>query len=246
MYRDQFPKKKIGYLSPRTVIENHPYDIYRLVPPGVMLVMVACGLEEFSTGEVERIFKPLDCLLDRLVERNVDIVLQIGVPLPLLVGLEGHDRLMRHIADYTGRPAVSQVQSMIAALRHLGLKNVLLVDKWTASMNATFEAFLDREGISVAGVYSEPLSPREFSRLSTDDSADLAYALAGRALREHPEADGMFIGGGAWLSQPVSEQLETEHGRPVICNVGATVWDMLHRLDLWRPIPGRGRLLSGD
>lgn len=245
MYRDQFPKKKVGYLSPRTLIENHPYEFYRLAPPGVMLVMVACGLEEFSTQDVERIFKPLDSLLEQLMEREVDMVLQIGVPLPLLIGLAGHDQLMAHIAAYTGRPAVSQVQSMIAALKYLGLKKVLLVNKWTAPMNATFEAFFDREGISVAGVYTEPMTPREFAKLPTGDSADLAYALAGRALREHPEAAGMFIGGGAWLSQPVAEQLEAEHGKPVICNVSATVWDVLHRLGMWQPIPDRGRLLSG-
>src|SRR4051812_23941405 len=145
MYRDQFPKKKIGYLSPRTLLENHPYEIYRLAPPEVMLVMVACGLDEFSLTEVERIFKPLERLLDQLMERDIDMVLQIGVPLPLLIGLAAHDALIQKIADYTGRPAVSQMQSTIAALKHLGLKKVLLVDKWTDSMNETFEAFLDRD-----------------------------------------------------------------------------------------------------
>ncbi len=246
MFTDALPKKKIGYLSPRHVIDNNPYEFYRLAPPGVMLVMVNCGLDEFTAADVQRATKPLEKLLDRLVERDVNIISQTGVPLPLLIGIEAHDALLKHIADYTNLPSTSQLLNVIAGLKHLGLKNVLLVNKWTDGMNETLEAFLDREGISVAGVYNKSLSPAQFSKMSASDSAQLAYDLSVQAYKEHPEADGLYIGGGNWMSQPVCDQLEQETGKPTVCNLGCMVWTMLHRLDMWQPIPGHGKLLAGD
>jgi hypothetical protein len=59
-----------------------------------------------------------------------------------------------------------------------------------------------RQDIAVAGVASKVLAPSEFQKMSGDDNIQLAYELGRRALRESPEADGLYIGGGAWLSQP--------------------------------------------
>jgi maleate cis-trans isomerase len=246
MFTDALPKKKIGYLSPRHVIHNHPYEFYHMAPRGVMLVMVSCGLDEFTAADVERVTKPLDKMLDRLVECEVDIISQTGVPLPLLIGMEAHDALIEHIADHTKLPASSQLLNVIAGVKHLGLKNVLLVNKWTDAMNETLEAFLDREGVSVAGVYNKSLTPAQFSKMSASDSAQLAYDLSVQAYKEHPEADGLYIGGGNWMSQPVCDQLELETGKPTVCNLGCMMWNMLHRLDMWQPIPGHGKLLAGD
>lgn len=245
MFVDELPKKKIGYLSPRTAVENQAYEFYRLAPPGIMLVIVASGLEKFTAGDVKRITKTLNQRLDMLVERQVDIIAQTGVPLPLLVGIEAHDALIKHIADYTGIPATTQLENVIAAMKHLKLKNVLVANKWTDGMNAMLEAFLDREGISVAGVYNKSLAPKVFTKIPTKDSAKLAYDLGKKAFKEHPEADALYIGGGNWLSQPVCEQLEAEIGKPVIGNLGSFVWTMLHRLRMWRPLPGHGLLLEG-
>ena len=246
MTDEEFPQRKIGCLSPRTVIDNHAYEFYRLAPPGIMLVMVACGLEEFSLGEVERVFKPLDHLLDLMTERGVDVIAQSGIPLPLLIGPEAHDRLLARIEAHSGIPSTSDLHAVIEALKHLGARRVLIANKWSDEMNTMLTTFLERGGFSVVGVYNKSLTPREFSRLEARTSAQLAYDLGAAALTEHPEADALFIGGGNWLSQPVCERLEAAFGRPVLCNIGAETWHHLHRFGLWRPMPGRGRLLAGD
>lgn len=246
MFVDELPTRKIGYLGPRHVIENQPYEFYRLAPPGVILVMVSCGLEHFTAQDVERVTKPIDRMLNMLVERDVEIINQVGVPLPLLVGLEAHDALIRHIADYTGKPATSQLMNVIAALNHLGIRKVLAVNKWSGEMNNNLAAFLRRDGIQLVGVSNRSLSPSEFSRIKTSDGARLAYDLAIQGVKDFPSADGIFIGGGSWLSQPVAVQVEAETGLPVVTNIGAMTWNLLHRLGAWRPKAGCGRLLGGD
>src|SRR5260370_26043202 len=107
MFERDIPKYKIGCLQPGAIIDNHTFEFYRLAPPGIMLVMVGVGLKEFSRGDVERVFTPRERYLDQLMEREIYLVIQHGVPLPLLIEFEAHDRMMALMSEYTGFPAAS-------------------------------------------------------------------------------------------------------------------------------------------
>src|SRR5271168_3708228 len=72
MFENDVPKHKIGVLHPLSIIDNSPYEFYRLAPTRVMLVMISVGLAEFSKGDVERVFAPLDSYLDQLMERGIE------------------------------------------------------------------------------------------------------------------------------------------------------------------------------
>ena len=244
MFEDDLPKRKIGVLSPLPIIDNGAYEFYRLVKDRVMLVLIPVGLAEFTDKDVERVFAPIDSYLDKLMERRVDIVVQSGVPLPVLIGVAAHDRLLAHMADYTGRPATSSVLGVVEAAKHLGIANIALANKWSDAMNATLGQFFARGNIAVAGVASKVIAPPQFQKMSGEDNIQLAYELGRQALRDLPQADGLYIGGGAWLSQPVAEALEAEFGKPVITNVSAMIRNVLTLLGCWTPIPGHGRLLG--
>ena len=246
VFEDGLPRRKIGVLTPLPVIDNGAYEFYRLVKDRVMLVMIPVGLSEFTNKDVERVFAPVDSYLDKLMERRVDIVMQSGVPLPALIGVAAHDRLIAHMADYTGRPATSSILGVVEATKRLGVARIAFANKWSDSMNRTLGEFFARKNIAVAGVASKVLAPSQFQKMSGEDNIDLAYALGHQALRDLPTADGLYIGGGAWLSQPVAEALEVEFGKPVITNVSAMIWNVLTCLDCWTPIPGHGLLLGSE
>jgi len=72
-----------------SVVDNSAYEFYRIAPPGVMLVMIPVGLGTFTKDDVERVFAPLDGYVDALMERGVDLIMQSGVPLPLLIRHRG-------------------------------------------------------------------------------------------------------------------------------------------------------------
>ena len=244
MFADDLPKRKVGVLTPLPVIDNGAYEFYRLVKDRIMLVMIPVGLGEFSAKDVERVFAPIDSYLDKLMERRVDIVVQSGVPLPALIGVQAHDRLIAHIAQYTRRPATSSILGVVEAAKHLGIANIAFANKWSDQMNRTLGEFFARANIGVEGVASKVLAPSEFQKMSGDDNIQLAYELGRQALIDLPQADGLYIGGGAWLSQPVAEALEGEFGKPVITNVAAMIFNVLTQLDCWAPIEGHGRLLG--
>jgi maleate cis-trans isomerase len=244
MFENDVPKHKVGALHPLAVIDNSPYEFYRLAPPGIMLVMVAVGLAEFSSTDVERVFAPLDGYLDRLMERGIDLVIQNGVPLPLLIGIEAHDRMIDHMAKYTGKPASSSVLAVVHAARDLGIRKLALANKWSEAMNRTLGEFFVRERVNVVGATTKVLSPAQFQKIKTEDNLQLAYDLGRGAFLDHPDCDAVYVGGGAWLAEPAARELEREFGRPVICNQTAAIREMLKLLKDWTPLEGRGRVMA--
>ncbi|MFC1816561.1 hypothetical protein ACFL0M_11650 [Thermodesulfobacteriota bacterium] len=244
MFDEFLPKRKIGYLSPLPAIDISAYQFYRLAPEGIMLVILPIGLREFTPKDVERVFAPLEEHLALLVERGVDIIFQSGVPLAILMGLEYHDNLLARIEKATGLPVTSSVLNVVSAAKFLGLKNIALANKWNPNMNKVLGMFFDREGIQIAGISSQSMVPSDFLKLKDGESLTLAHKLGHAALANNPDADGLFIGGGAWFTLPVIESLEKEFGKPVITNRIATIWHICHLLDYWKPIHGYGRLLE--
>src|SRR5919109_2837406 len=202
MFAADVPHKKIGVLSPLAVIDNNAYEFYQLVPRGIMMVAVPLGLQEFTAQDVERVFKPIDRQLDLLMERHVDIVQQAGVPLPLLIGPEALQRLLEHIEARTKVPASSTVLDVVAATKWLGIRKVAVANKRTEGMNGTLGEFFAREGIAVVGANTQPMNPSQFVKMQSNASLHLAYDLGRGALQRFPEAEGVYIGGGAWLTLP--------------------------------------------
>ncbi len=244
MFEAFTPKLKVGCLMPGAVIDNHAFEFYRLAPPGVMVVMIGVGLKEFSSADVERVFAPLDQYLDQLMDRGVDIVTQNGVPLPILIGIEAHDRMIEHMARHTGLPATSTVLSVVRAARDLGVHKVAVVNKWTPEMNRSLAAFFAREGVTVIGSTTKVMHPADFHQIDADAHMALAYSLGRQAFLDHPEADAIYIGGGSWIAEPVAVRLEQEFGKPAICNQAAMIRNVLKLLGAWTPIQGHSRLLA--
>src|SRR5438874_3812097 len=244
MFEQFIPRLKIGCLQPGAVIDNQPFEFYRLAPPGVMLVMVGIGLKEFSATDVERAFAPVERYLDQLMERGIDLVIQNGVPLPILIGIEAHDRLIAHMARYTKLPATSTVLSVVRAAEDLGIRKVAVVNKWSDEMNRSLGAFFARGGVEIVGSATRSLHPFDFHQIPADEHMQLAYALGCQAFTDHPDCDAVYIGGGSWIAEPVAVRLEEEFGKPVLCNQAAVIRHTLKMLGAWSPMTGHSKLLA--
>ena len=135
-------------------------------------------------------------------------------------------------------------EKLEALAKRLGLRRIVVANKWSEPMNRTLGEFFARGGTSIAGVAAEVMGPDKFQKIETADHMQLAYELGRQAFAQHPDAEGLYIGGGSWLSEPVCQALEREFGKPAISNQSAMIWDTLNRLGHWRPIAGQGRLLT--
>ncbi len=244
MWDDVIPKRKLGLISPLSIIDASAYEFYQLAPPGVMAVMTGLGLTEFSAQDVERIFAPLDALADAMMVRGIDAIVQSGAPLPLLIGVEAHDRVVAQLARRTGKPATSTMLAVAAAAKHLGLRRIAVANKWSEAMNGVLAQFFARDEVDVIGVVAELRVPSEYTKMGLAEYLDVAYQFGREAFAAFPDADGIYLGGGAGLMQPALERLEREFGKPVISNQNAMLWQTLHLVDFWTPLAGRGLLLG--
>jgi maleate cis-trans isomerase len=243
MWESEVPKRRIGTLSPLGMIENGAYEFYRLAPKGVLNIYVPVGLQKFTAKDVQRVYKPVEKMVRDLVSRDCDIIVQSGVPLPIVIGVKAHDKLMARIAKVAKRPVSSSVTAVAKAARHLGIKKIAVANKWTKEMNASLGEFFAREKVKMIGVSSHPMTPDQFPDITTKGGMDLAYELGRRALKENPGADGLYIGGGAWLVYPVCRFLEKKFGIPCISNQDSCLWDCLTQVKFWKPIKGQTMLL---
>ena len=245
MFEGDLPRHKIGFLSPLSIIDNSAYEFYKLAPKGIMAVMIPLGLSEFSAADVDRVFEPLDGVLDQLMDRGIEMTIQAGTPLAVLMGVAAHDKLLAHIEKHTKKPATSTVTAVVRAAKHMGLKKVALVNKWTVPMNKVLGEFFARAGIATCTPTTKELTPAEFVKIRADDHMKLCYDLCKQTFKDNPDCDGVYAGGGTWLAEPVMRELEKEFPNKVaICNQTAQMWDTLQILKEWKPIPGHNRLLA--
>jgi maleate cis-trans isomerase len=240
------PKVKIGVMQPLPVIGVGAYEFYLMAPPGVLLEMITGSLTEFSEENAEASFATLDKKIDMLKSRHVDLIMQSGVPPALLVGMKNHDRIIDRIATRAGVPATSSVLGVVAAAKNVGIKKIVAANRWKPHMNAVLGEFFKREGIELLGVANQSMPAGTMQKRPLEDGLGLSYQLGRQAFEQYPEADGLYIGGSAWMVQASCEKLEQDFGKPVVANKNAMVWNTLHRVGYWTPIQGHGRVLASN
>jgi maleate isomerase len=244
MFEQVVPELKIGWLQPSSVVDVAAYEFYKLAPPRVMLVLLPLGRGEFSDDDAERDLAALDDQIDQLIARGVHMIVQSGVPAPLLLGIEAHDRMIEHIARRSGLPATSTVLCVVRAAANLSIRKLGMATIWAESINKTLAQFFARGGVEVCGSASQPMQFADFRKLTAVEQLTLAYELGRRAFLENPNCDGVYLGGGSWPAEPVVLELEKEFARPVISHRAAMVRHSLQLLSAWRPIADHGRVLA--
>lgn len=238
------PVRKVGYLYPQRILDYGPYEFYHMAPDRVLIVGIPVGLTEFSPEEVDRVYAPIDELCDLLLERHVDIIVQGGGPLAVILRREGLRRLLDHIESYTKLPATSGILCCMEAAKALDVKKIAVINKWTQSMNDSLAEFFAEIGVTVIGTTSRSLQPSKFNKFTTEESVNLSYELGRTALETYPDADALYIGGGAWLTLPAVLQLEKDFGKPIIAQQPATAWHVCKTLGYWQPKKNMGTVLA--
>lgn len=244
MFEDVVPKKIIGYLFPRHQVDTLAYELYHLLPDRVLLVICPVRLGRFAREDVERALAPLDEYIRRMMNRKVNIIVHGGVPLTLIQGMEAHDEMLAKINKATGLPATSTTLEVVEAVKHLGIRKVVQVNKWREDMNQSLRRYFEREGIQVAGVNCLNMGMGEAHKLSYAEHTTMLYELVRKGFKDNPDADGVYLGGGSMVSYPIVAPLEKEFGKPVVTNAAALSWGLCRKLDCWEPLKGYGRLLE--
>ncbi len=157
----------------------------------------------------------------------------------ILQGLEYDRHLQHELKRVAGVPATTATQSILEALRVLGVKRVAAASPYTEEIDRAEHVFFDAAGIEVLS--SACLGIKDGFELAAPTLRDI-HELALRAWK--PEAEALLITCLNLWSQGAIERLEFEIGVPVIPSTQATFWRLLRIAGIDDRIPHYGRLLA--
>lgn len=163
------------------------------------------------------------------------------------VSMEMHDwspaRQSQHRA--TLEAAVGDIAVVLAAdatvtaLRAVGARRISILSPMGENQSASARAFYEAMGFSVA--HDHCLGVQRSADIPKLDDQTILDAFKAIDL---PEVDTLVHVGGALCALPLVEQLEAEHGKPVISVNAATYWMSLRWLGISDEISGFGKLLT--
>jgi len=231
------PLLQLGYVSPLPVVDAMHYEFYQAAPTGIVFIAAPLPVAGFSASAVTGTLAGAASAIDYLVGRGADRIVFGGIPVSAMAGRAAMLKLMSEQQQRVGVRITSDFEDALEALRFVGASRIAFAAKWKPAVIEGAVRYLADGAFDCVGSCGDAYDARDVSAIDTSRSVDLGVALGRQALLEHPLADALLLGGGTWLSIPISAALEREFGKPVVSNMTAVFWNALRQFGR-SPAPG--------
>jgi arylmalonate decarboxylase len=238
------PWFRLGYVTPHPTVDTLAYEIYRMAPPGFMLVTSGLEIADYTPDAVEAQLPAFHHALALLRARRVDRVVLGGVPIALALGRARTLGLLDEAGEEAGAPVDTDLEAIIAGARHLGIDRVAIATRWSDDVNAGLVRYLADADIEVVDTVSSARSIGQNAEMDDATGMQLAIELGRRAMRSAAAPDAVIMPGARWIAIHALEELETESGRPLFLNHASALWHALKHHGYADPVTGWGRLLA--
>jgi len=181
------------------------------------------------------------------IERASRLVATAGVDLifvcatvPSLYHGEGFDRrIAQRIESITGIPATTTSSAMLAALRELKVRRLVLGTPFVPAMNEKIVAFLRANGFEVLADCGLGIEQNlQIGRLPPEVAMKMVEEI------DMPEADAVLLACTNWQTLKTIDAAERSIGKPLVTTTQASLWGILRALGLPPIVPKMGRLLA--
>ena len=238
------PWYRLAYITPHPVVDNVPYQFYRVAPDGVMLMLANLEIADYTIAAVERELPLFWKHVEELAEAGADRIVLTGVPVSAALGRERVQAMVAEAKKKAGVALDTDLEAIAAAALHLGARRVALATRWHEALNDAVAGYLALAGVEVVGRKARGASMAENATLKAKDCMQLAIDLGRGALSASPDAQALILPGGRWLSTHAVAPLEAEFGKPVLLNLNCSLWAGLRGAGRGLPVAGQGILLS--
>jgi maleate isomerase len=237
-------RTRIGFLVPPGNPTVEP-EMAELTPPGVSLHftrMSASGPAGTHTGQEDRNLSQVESIpacvrLLAMVAPRVIVMAHTATSYTL--GQTREARLVAEMEAISGARFVTAFGSVLAALKHLGVRRIAYATPYSAEMTSLGKLHLEKCNVEV--VSSGHLAN---VRNIYEESSERAYGI-GRQV-DHPDAEAIFLSGVGMPTLEALQPLEQDTGKPVISAASATMWNALRTAGVHHKVQGYGRLLGDD
>ncbi|MEI4487771.1 aspartate/glutamate racemase family protein [Frigidibacter sp. MR17.14] len=218
-------RARIGLIVPPTNTVNEA-EWARLLPPGATAHSQRMALHSDMTSPDGRAALKDDLAetIAMLAPMKPDVVAYACTAGSMLVP---SDSLCAEMTERSGLPVVTTADSIVRALRHLGVRRLSIVTPYAEATNQHEVAFLAAHGfetLAIAGLGIGANGPCEFP-LIAQTPLDRIRALVAQTFV--PGSEALLITCTDFPSLPLIDALEGELGVPVISSNTATLWACL-------------------
>jgi maleate cis-trans isomerase len=235
-------RSTIGFMLPSSclVYEQEFARITRGLD-GVIGVQARLLITQCDAAGLAAMNEHIDLAARQLATCDPDAVVYMCTSGSFKDGDGGETALRERLKRLTGKPALTTSQALLAAVRHLGLRRVVLLTPYDADLTRRETAWLGANGVEVIDAHHCDI-PDNLDRGARfpEESFRLARRLNWR------EADGLVLSCANVRSLEIIEPLERHTGRPVVTSSVATTWLALRQTGVLDPIDGFGRLLRSE
>ena len=229
--------KRMGILYPSSGVSE--LEIQKILPEGVTLHVTRIPMG-MPTYEAELHMVDYAEEASRLLaDAKVDIIAFSSTVGSLIKGKGFDQEIINRIEKATGTKATTAATAVVAGLRALKVKKLVLLSPYAKTLHLGEKAFLEAEGFVVLKDRTLELSDC-FEQYGTDPT--LWYRIA-REL-DHSDSEGCLVSCGGIRVVNIINQLETDLMKPVVTTNQALVWHCLRNIGFPDPLRGFGRLLE--
>jgi len=232
------PEARIGLIIPSSNRLTEP-QFQRHAPPGVAVHVTRLRM----TGRWHRPLQELQQAIAEAAAALSDVRPGIIVfhctASSMEEGPTGAARVIEIVENASGCPAITTGQAITHALKHLGVKRLVLISPYVEKTHQREVRYLRAAGFEVVHGLGLGLSGSEEYTAVTPERW---LEIAGENSRA--EAEGYLLSCTNTRGIEVIEALERSLKRPVVTSNQAVLWACLKQLHLIQPIAGLGRLFN--
>lgn len=228
--------RRIGLLIPSSSSVQER-DIAGALPADVTMHVARMRLNNVDAQSTLRVVQEIEAESRKLADVDVDVII-FPATAPSSRNGPGYDQeLIERITAASGKPATTASSALLAAVRALAVKEIVLGAPWSDAVNQTVAAFLEANGVEVLA--REALGLVRNLEIGLLD-AQTAYDVGQRVNR--PQADAIMLACGNWSTFGIIDRLERELGKPVLTTNQVSLWHALKMMGTG-PLAGPGVLL---
>jgi len=233
-------RANIGFMLPSSclVYEQEFLKITRSLD-GVIGVPARLLITECDAAGLAAMNSHIDLAARQLATCDCDVVVYMCTSGSFMDGNKGDERIRARVRELTGKPTMSTSQAVLAALKRLKLKRVVMLNPYNEDLTKREVQWLAANGIEVVDFHFRDI-PENLDR--GGQFPEELFQIANRM--KWREADGFFLSCANVRYLDMIPLLEQHTGKPVVSSSAATTWLALRMAGVNEPIDGLGQLLK--
>ncbi len=230
-------RARIGLIVPSSNTTAEA-EFNALKPEGVSVHAARILLTHGTIEQLTRMVEDIDRAAELIATIRPSLVALTCTTGSLLGGVGWDEQLISRIEKIVKVPVTTTATAVIRAFRELDIHTVAVGTPYNDELNKVEVDFFESSGIKVLNIKGLDLTVEEMHQIPLEKYVELAHEV------DRPDADAIFLSCANLKAVPIVDQLEKDLGKYVFSSIIATFWDVMRRLGIKEPIPGKGKLLA--